>query len=250
MKRVKNIKKVAYLLAVFVMISCSNDSDSNDVSSNETGLSGSLARFTILDDFLYTVDNRDLNVFDISNREQPVLVNTVNIGFDIETLFSFRTYLYIGSRDGMFIYSAANQMAPVLLADVQHFRSCDPVIANETHAYVTLKGGTICGSDFNVLQVYDVNNVEQPILIAERDMAGPAGMAFYNNYLIVCDDVVKIFDITDPENISQVHSINRPGFDAIVRDNLLILVADDGIYQYDLDPSDIQNETELSAISL
>ena len=83
----KTIKKIACLLFVFITLSCSNDSESNALSTSDTGLSGSLARFTILDDFLYTVDDQDLNVFDISNNEEPVLVNTINIGFDIETLF-------------------------------------------------------------------------------------------------------------------------------------------------------------------
>lgn len=243
--------KVLCVMLFIAICSCSEDSASSDTLGNsDNGQSGSLARFTILDDYLYTVDNQNLNVFNIANPENPVLVNTVAIGFDIETLFAFRTYLYIGSRNGMFIYSAANHEAPELLSAVEHFTACDPVIANASHAYVTLKGGNICGGVENVLEVYDVNDVENPVLITRRNLVQPVGIAFYQNYLFVCDDEVKIFDITDPEQMNLVHAIPAESFDVIIQDNNLILVGEEGVYQYALDPTNIQNETYLSTISL
>ena len=46
--------------------SCESDStDTFTTDAGQTGQSGSLARFTILDDYLYTVDDQDLNVFNI-----------------------------------------------------------------------------------------------------------------------------------------------------------------------------------------
>ena len=239
---------VVLLLSIY---SCSKDSGSNDTLANsDNGQSGSLARFTILDDYLYTVDNQNLNVFNVANPENPVLVNTVAIGFNIETLFAFRTYLYIGSRNGMFIYTASNPELPQLLSSVEHFTACDPVIANASHAYVTLKGGNLCGGVQNVLEVYDVNDVENPVLITTRNLVQPVGIAFYQNYLFVCDDEVKIFDITNPEQMSLVHAIATESFDVIIQDNNLILVGEEGVYQYALDPNNIQNETYLSTISL
>ena len=105
------MKKVIYTLIfslaiLFIACEADNATTTDGNFASETGQSGSLARFTILNDYLYTVDNQKLNVFNISNRENPVFVNAVNVGFDIETLFAYKTYLYIGSRNGMFIYDA------------------------------------------------------------------------------------------------------------------------------------------------
>ncbi len=254
------MKKLRILIALVCIgilnTSCSSDSANatSDVASfegSETGQSGSLARFVILDDYLYTVDFQSLNVFSIVNTENPVLVNTINVGFNIETLSSYKEYLYIGSRNGMFIYDASQSETPQLLSAVQHFTACDPVIATSSHAFVTLKGGNLCGENLNVLEVYDVTNAENPILISQRNVVGPVGMGFYQNkYLFVCDDQVKIFDISDPETMQLVHAIDADSFDVIIQNNLLILIGETGLTQYMLDPENILNESFLSALSL
>ncbi|MGB6269549.1 MAG: hypothetical protein WBF67_11135 [Olleya sp.] len=59
-----------------------------------------------------------------------------------------------------------------------------------------------------------------------------------------------IFNISDPENSVLVHNINRDAFDVIIQNNLLILVGDNGVYQYSLDPNNIQNTQELSTINI
>jgi hypothetical protein len=48
-----------------------------------------------------------LNVFSLIDSEKPVKLE-IFIGFDIETLFSYGDNLFIGSRNGMFIYSISN----------------------------------------------------------------------------------------------------------------------------------------------
>ena len=47
-----------------------------------------------------------------------------------------------------------------------------------------------------------------------------------------------------------VHAINIESFDVIIQNDLLILVGEQGVYQYALDANDIQNETMLSTIAL
>ena len=191
------MKKALYIIAVLTIISCSSDSSSssNESSSFAAGQGGSLASFTIVGDFLYTVDDNSLNVFSITNPENPVKVNDVSIGFRIETLFSYKQYLYVGSQEGMFIYSIENPEEPQYKSDVQHFTACDPVIANSTHAFVTLHTNTICGNDTNVLEIYDVSEVLNPVLISSRNLTSPIGLGLYNDYLFVCDNEVKIFDV-------------------------------------------------------
>lgn len=248
-------KYITLILPIVLFIfacSSNNDSSSTEASSfdNSTGQGGSLARFTIFNDYLYTVDNQDLNVFNISNNEQPVQVNEVNIGFNIETLFNYKEFLFIGSQNGMFIYSVDNPEEPLFLSEAQHFTACDPVVANLTHAFVTLHTNVGCGNNLNQLQIYDVADLENPVLISTRNLTRPIGLGLYGDYLIVCDDEVKIFNVADPENTVLVHNINRDAFDVIIQDNLLILVGQNGVYQYSLDPTNIQNTQELSTINI
>ncbi len=150
----------------------------------------------------------------------------------------------------MFIYSVENPEIPTYLIDVQHFTACDPVVANFTHAFVTLHSDIGCGNTINVLETYDVTDVLNPVLISSRNLTRPIGMGLYQNYLFVCDDEVKIFDVSDPENSVLVHSLNRNTFDVIIYNNLLILIGDNGLFQYSLDENDITNITELSTINI
>jgi len=244
------MKKYTFIFVLLVLVSCSSDSNSESPANNGTGQGGSLARFTILNDYLYSVDDQSLNVFNISTPETPVKVNEVFIGFDIETLFNYKEYLYIGSQNGMFIYSAQNPEEPSFLSEAQHFTACDPVVANATHAFVTLHADIGCGTNINALEVYNVEDVENPILISSRNLTMPIGLGLYNDYLFVCDDEVKVFNIADPENIQLVHAINKDAFDVIIKDNLLILIGDNGLYQYTLDETNIQNTIELSTIDI
>lgn len=242
------MKNILTILSILFIISCSKDGNNSGSQEALSGQGGSLASFTILNDYLYTVDNNSLNVFSIVNTEQPVKVNDVPIGFRIETLFNYKENLYIGSRDGMFIYSVHTPEEPTYLADVQHFTSCDPVIANDTHAFVTLHGGNNCGNNINILEIYDITDVINPVLVSSRNLTSPIGMGLYEDYLFVCDDEVKIFDVTNPEESVLVTSIDKNVFDVIISNDLLILIGENGLYQYSLDANNIENIQPLSSI--
>ena len=245
------MKKKIYIILAVILIACDSDSDSgNQEFASDTGQGGSLARFTILGDYLYTVDTNELDVFNIVDPTNPVQVNTVFIGFNIETLFAYKNYLYVGSRNGMFIYDTVNPELPNQLSSVQHFTACDPVVANDTHAYVTLDAGIGCGGTISALEIYDVTDTTQPVFISRRNLIGPKGLSLYGDYLFVCDDEVKIFDVSNPEETILVNSINKSAFDVIIQEDLLILIGTDGLYQYQLDNNDIQNITELSTINI
>ena len=247
------MKKILFIFPLMLIIfGCSNDSN-NDLTSeafDSNGQGGSLAKFAIVGDYLYTVDEVDMNVFNIANASNPIQVNTVPIGFGIETLFRYKEYLYIGSQNGMYIYSIADREFPTYLSDVQHFTACDPVVANATTAFVTLWSDLGCGNMVNQLEIYNVTDIETPILLSTRQLVFPKGLGLYGDYLFVCDDEIKVFDVSDPENTVLVHSIDRLAFDVIIRDDLLIAVGEQGIYQYSLDPADIENTAPISTISI
>lgn len=243
-------KFLFYCTLVIVLIGCSSDGNNTSPSNSGTGKGGSLARFTILNDYLYTVDNNGLNVFNIATPTNPVKVNAVQVGFNIETLFSYKNYLYIGSRSGMFVYDASNPEEPKQLSSVQHFTACDPVVANDKYAFVTLSTGRNCGGNVNLLEIYNVEDVKNPVLISSRTLTKPIGLALYKNYLFVCDDEVKIFDVTNPKESKLVTSIAKNSFDVIINNNLLILIGESGLYQYKIDESNIKNIVALSEITI
>jgi len=230
------MKKYPYIFVLIVaLVSCQSDSSNNEAMAPTTdGQGGSLARFTLKGDYLYTVDDFDLNVFNVADTKDPVAVNKVSIGFAIETLFGYKDYLYIGSETGMFIYSLKNPEFPEKLSSVEHFTACDPVVANDTHAFVTLHSNSFCGNDINVLEIYDVTHVTEPVLLNSRNLTFPKGLGLYGNYLFVCDDEIKVFDISVPEESKLVTSIKRSAFDVIIRNDLLIAIGESGLYQYSL----------------
>lgn len=239
-------KIISFVLLVFIM-GCS---DSDSAQNGDIGQGGSLAVFAIKGNYLYGVDQMKLNVFSLIDSEKPVKVNEIPIGFDIETLFSFGDNLFIGSRNGMFIYSIINPENPTKLSSVRHFTACDPVIANSTHSYVTLNSNATCGNNTNVLQVYDTRDLTNPKLIHSRTLSQPKGISFYTaDYLLVCDDVIKIFNIQNPSEPVLVHAINKNCFDVIVRDNTLFAIGNGGVYRYKMNPNsikDIQLESETT----
>lgn len=246
-------KLFVYLIFTAFITSCESDSDSasGQESTSTDGQGGSLATFTLKGDYLYVVDQFDLNVFSLGNTQEPVFVNKVNVGFDIETLFGYKDYLYVGSRTGMFIYGLGDPEFPQKLSRVQHFTACDPVVANDTHAYVTLHSDTFCGNDINVLEIYDVNEVTQPVLISSRNLIFPRGLGLYGNYLIVCDDEIKIFDVSNPSESRLVNAIDRQAFDVIISGDLLIAIGETGLFQYRLSTSqEGVAYTALSSISI
>lgn len=240
------------IIGSLLLIGCASDTSDAAQAPTTDGQGGSLARFALKGDYLYTVDDANLNVFSITNGREPVKTNSVSVGFRIETLFSYKDYLYIGSRDGMFIYGLERPEFPTQLSSVQHFTACDPVVANDTHAFVTLHSETFCGNNINVLEVYDVTDVTNPVLLNSRNLAYPEGLGLYGNYLFVCDDEIKVFDVTDPTDSQLVTSLNRSAFDVIISNNLLIAIGESGLYQYQLsiDADTGVKATELSTIAI
>ncbi|MFV8345422.1 hypothetical protein [Flavobacterium sp. ZB4P13] len=240
------MKKIIYLFTLVFLLGCTNNDSSE---SGAVGQGGSLAVFAIKGNYLYCVDQMKLNVFSLINNEKPVKVNEVPIGFNIETLFSYGDNLFIGSRNGMFIYSITNPENPTKLSSVQHFTACDPVIANSTHSYVTLNSNTTCGNNINVLQVYDTKDLTNPKLIHSRTLTQPKGISFFtSDYLLVCDDVIKIFNIQNPVEPILINSIDKNCFDLIIRNNTLFAIGNSGVYRYELNPSDLKDIKLVSEI--
>ncbi len=86
-------------------------------SAMTSGVGGSMARFTISQGHLYTVDDAQLNVFEInSNPASPNELSDVSVGWGIETIFPYQDKLFIGSNAGMYIFDNSTPSNPIQLS--------------------------------------------------------------------------------------------------------------------------------------
>lgn len=215
-----------------------------------SGKGGSMARFTLASDYLYTVSSTQLFAFNISNAVDPQLLSQSNIGWGIETIYPFRDKLFIGSTTGMFIYDISTSGRPSLLGQFSHARSCDPVIADGNHAFVTLRSGSQCMGFNNQLDVLDISNLLQPRLKKTYSLSNPHGLAKDGSLLFICDGAqgLKVYDATDVNNLVMLsHITGMETFDVITLNGLALVVARDGLYQYDYrDPKNIRQVSKIS----
>ena len=211
------------------------------------GQGGSMARFAIVNEFLYAVSEWDLSTISISTAYDPVKIGSKPMGWGIETVYPFRDKLFIGSSTGMFIADISNGADPVLAGGFSHARACDPVVADEKFAYVTLRTGNACIGTQNQLDILDVANISAPSLVKTYPMTNPHGLGIRSNHLYLCDgrDGLKVLDVTDKLNVRLQQKINlSDAFDVIVNQDLLLVVAGDGLYQFR-----IAENGNLSALS-
>ena len=86
-----------------------------------TGEGGSLARFKVVDDYLYALNNKAIKLFRF--KEDGTLQNwsTVDVRWGIETVYRLEDYLFIGSTTGMFIYDITDPGNPSFISNYNHF---------------------------------------------------------------------------------------------------------------------------------
>lgn len=202
-----------------------------------TGVGGSLAKFTVIGNYLYAVSSHYLYTIDISDPAHPTKVNQSTLTFDMETIYPFKNRLFIGSRTGLYIYSIDTASNPRLIGEATHGRSCDPIIANDSVSYTTLKGNSFCGPATSGLYVHDVRNLSQPVLKKTIAISDPAGLGMNDSALYVCCSSagLKVFSIQNPYDPVEVRMIAGASFtDVIVYNDILICWVGDGIILYDI----------------
>ncbi len=214
------------------------------------GRGGSMARFALTNNFLYGVSHTTLHSIDISNPLQPVETNNKNIGWGIETIYPFQDKLFIGSTTGMFIFGTSNPSDPNLLGQFSHARSCDPVVTDGQFAYVTLRSGNACQGFINQMDVVDVTNLSNPSLVKTYEFTNPHGLDKDGNNIFICDGAagLRILDATDVHNITPIKNITGlDTYDIIALNGIAIVVAKDGLYQFDY--SNINDVKQISKIN-
>lgn len=237
------MKAVIYISMLFAL-TLGIESCSKEGASDKAAAGGSTARMAIKDNYLYLATASRLSTFDISDPASTVLVNEIQIGWssDIETIFPFRDKLFIGSRTGMFVYDISDPKNPTQQGQVQHFRACDPVIANNDYAYVTLRSSNIgCGvTQENVLNIYDIRGtkITMPELLGRLELPEPQGIGIKGNYLYVCcgNKGLYVVDVVEPANPVVLKKLDAEEtfIDVIPYDNTLIAYVSGGFILYDI----------------
>ena len=211
------------------------------------GQGGSMARFTRARGHLYAVTDQQLLVFDIEDITNPQKISDSYIGWEIETIFPYKEHLFIGSRSAMHIYNISQPTEPQYVSQFSHARNCDPVVVEGDYAYVTLRSGNpICDGFQNQLDVVDIKTISNPRLVKTYPMTNPHGLGIRNDVLFLCDGEagLRVFDAKDKTKIDEnqlAHFEDIHAFDAIPLHHLLLMIGEDGFYQYDYsDLSDIK----------
>ena len=221
--------------------------------ASQTGVGGSMARFIIYQSAFYVLKPNELEVFDISNTSNFSSVKKIYLNRVAETVFISNKKLFIGTQTGMEIYDLEDSKNPTYLSDFNHVQSCDPVVVDGDLAYVTLRSGTFCGGFNNQLDVIDISDITAPELLKSYPMTSPHGLGINGNTLFICDgnDGLKIYDASNSLTITDnmiKHYPDLNAIDVIPLPNILLTIAEDGLYQYDY--SDLNNINLLSKITI
>ena len=98
-----------------------------------------------------------------------------------------------------------------------------------------------------------IKEIAEPEELKAYPMEGPYGLGIDGSTLFICDGDagLKVFDVTDPLAITDHQLAIFPdifGYDVIPVKDVLLMIGDDGLYQYDY--SDVTDIKLLSKIEV
>lgn len=233
------MNKLLLIILLPVIIMTATQCQKAESAAATGGTGGSTARFAISGNYLYAVDNANLKVFDISTANDPVLKNTVPVGFEIETIYPFKDKLFIGSTSAVHIFSINNPASPEKLSSAispEVIRRCDPVVAKDTVAFATLRTNGACGGRQSILAAYNIKDITNPVQMSAYPVNEPYGLGYADTALYVCDRTgLHVFDIKDAYQ-PQLKKTFIDGWylDVIPYNNTLICQVQDGLTLYDI----------------
>lgn len=260
--------RMLVLVAVFgFFLTGCVDENLNGLEQSTAGTNGSYSQMIVVGDFLYGINGPNLSTLDIRDKNNTSIIDQQRLDFDIESLYSFQGLLFVGSSQRLYIMELADNGVPKLRVAEEYvfediFTPCDPVVANSTHAFVTLSSLVRneaqfnfldCGqvAEVNELRIFDITDLENVDYVSSTPMSNPKGLGLDGSTLFVCDgeNGLVVFDISDVNNVLEIESFHGfNAYDCIVKDDLLIVVAEDQLLQYDY--SDLTNIRLLGSFEL
>jgi len=243
-----HIRQLILLSFLFLLIVSCEKNNSAAADGSSSGKGGSMARFAIAANHLYLVDYGTLEVYDITGTS-AVKKKSMEVGFGVETIFPYKDKLFIGSRDGMFIYSIADPSNPIKLGSALHVRSCDPVVANDNYSYVTLQGSGFCGAAQDGLYIYDIKDVMNPKQLSLLPLQSPFGLGLKDSVVFICRASLGLtaVNVKDPSKPKELYTVKDATYvDVIPIDQVLICYVTDGLLLYDI--SNLEKIVKLGSV--
>ena len=232
----------AYATEEAIFLADGNGNRAASSTESATGQGGSFARFRIVGDYLYAVDWSSINIFDISNLDEPKVLDKVYTNSVIETIFNQGDILFLGGNQGMYIYDISAPEKPIYVSEFTHGKACDPVVVDDNYAFVTLRSGNACGDTESGLFVIDVSDLAIPTLKKFYPMKDPYGLGIKQEKLFICDGAagLKVYDKSDVEHLKLLnHFEDIVTYDVIPLQNSLLMIGDKILYQYKYEENSI-----------
>jgi hypothetical protein len=203
------------------------------------GGGSSYAVFAVVDTFLYHVDadRGRLVTLSIFEPESPRVLSKTLLGWDVETLHPGGRYLFVGSETGMHILDREGDPAsPAYLGRFTHARACDPVVVQDSTAYVTLRGGSICGRAPDELLAVSIADPSHPRLLCREAAPTPYGLAVGGSHLYVGNGEhgLSLFTAARPDSLALVVRWPWAARDFIWSGSMLYVLEPAGVCAYDV----------------
>lgn len=210
-----------------------------DAAPASSGGGSSYAVFAIIDTFLYyvDVDQGSVVALGISQPESPNLLGKTPVGGGLETLFPNGRYLFVGSQTGMHILDREPDPAhPRYRAIFRHGRACDPVVVQDSLAYVTLRNGSTCGDTQDALLVVSIADPSLPRLLSSASPPTPYGLAVQRPYVYVANGSqgLSLYQSLPPDSLAFIAHWPRKARDFIWSGTMLYVLEPAGVSAYDV----------------
>lgn len=239
------MKRTGILWLLLLLFACDEGSDLQFGDGDGiAGIGGSTATFTISGDYLYTITSDYLKIVNVSDADHPVEVYNQLTFSGLETIFSLGEYLFLGSETAVYIFNISDPEKPAYTALYQHSTGCDPVIANDEYAYITIRNGQTCsGSSLDQLLVLDISDLHNIVATEVIELTNPYGLTFYQGALYVGegDSGTRRFDLSDPAHpVMDTLYAAIPANDLIGLSQQMIITSSLGVSQYILKNDSLQ----------
>jgi hypothetical protein len=234
------MKNLFIILIISFLFACAKDAGigGTPTAGLQTGVGGSLARFTIAKSHLYIADERSVIAYDITDPKNPIQKAQISINNLIETIYPYKDKLFVGGVSGMYIFDISSPSNPILKGTAVHVRSCDPVVANDSFAFVTLRAGVPCGGvGTDGLYIYDVKDILKPSQTKLVPLSTPYGLGLHDTTLYVCRGLngLSVLNVKKPSAPDSLTTLkDGQYFDVIPYNDILICYLKTGILLYDI----------------
>jgi hypothetical protein len=196
----------------------------------------------------YLTGSNYFKTLDISEIQNPVLLHTINIGFDGICLNGSLIYgIHAHTPGNLYIIDVSDPQSPVIISnflELEAASNCD-IGYNDSHVFV------VCTRSMSSVDVSDPANPVVIDTLLTDDTTNKIwitnNMAFVNNG----ESGFKVIDISDPVHLKAIGYYDTPGFcDQAVEENDLVYSVDRNSGLQIIDISDPVNPWQIGSLDV